>query len=121
MAETNPGTRIVAKIIFPVADMDESIAFYRLLGFAVDTDGGGYAWVTNGGGEVLHLALTDDLDRSSNPAAGYFHVQDVDDWHAAWATTGVEVGALVDQPWQMREFSLRDPSGNLLRVGENLE
>ncbi len=120
MTKTNPGTRIVAKIIFPVADMDEAVAFYRLLGFAAETYDGGYAWVTSGGGEVLHLALTEDLDRAANPAAGYFHVQDVDDWHRAWAESGVEVGALVDHPWQMREFSLRDPSGNLLRVGQNL-
>ncbi len=120
MTRTNPGTLIAAKIVFPVADMDEALEFYRKLGFAVESYDGTYSWVTNAGAEVLHLALSADLDPGANPSAGYLHVQDVDDWHAAWISAGVEVSSVEDHRWQMREFSLRDPSGNLLRVGQNL-
>jgi catechol-2,3-dioxygenase len=120
MTTMNPGSRIVTKIVFPVADMGEALAFYRQLGFDVETYDGGYSWVTNSGAEVLHLALAADLDRAANPSAGYFHVQDVDDWHAAWTRCGAEVSSVEDHPWQMREFSLRDPSGNFSRVGQNL-
>ena len=116
---TNPGTRIVTKIIFPVDDLDAAAGFYRVLGFDVETWDGSYAWVTNGGDEVLHLARPDAFDRAANRAAGYFHVQDADAWHRAWTEAGVEVSPVVDQPWGMREFSLHDPAGNLLRVGQN--
>jgi len=26
-----------------------------------------------------------------------------------------------DEPWGMREFTLRDPAGNLIRIGHELE
>ena len=116
---SNPGTAIVTKIVFPVTDVVPAAAFYRSLGFVVDGDDG-YAWVTHNGGEILHLARVDDLDPALNRAAGYLHVQDAGDWHRAWTESGVDVGPLVDEPWGMREFSLRDPDGNLLRVGQNL-
>lgn len=119
MTTNNPGTKIVTKIIFPVSDMDEASAFYRTLGFQVESYDSGYAVVTNGGEEVLHLSLVSELDGQANHAAGYFHVQDAADWHAAWSSTGLEIGPIVDHPWQMREFALHDPSGNLLRVGQN--
>ncbi|MEM8923310.1 MAG: VOC family protein [Actinomycetota bacterium] len=123
---TNPGTWIVTKIIFPVADMGVAVDFYRRLGFEVEQYDSGYAWVRHRGEELLHLALAPALNPEDNAAAGYLHVQDVADWHAAWSATdadaevGVVVGPLLDQPWGMREFSLRDPSGNLLRIGQNL-
>ena len=122
---TNPGTRIVTKIVFPVDDVAAAVAFYRGLGFAVEAYDDGYAWVNQAtgpaaGDEVLHLARADDFDREANRAAGYLHVQDVDAWHGSWVDAGVDVSPLVDQPWGMREFTLRDPFANLLRVGQNL-
>lgn len=118
---TAPNDTIVTKIIFPVIDMTASIAFYRSLGFEVESYDDGYAWVRHQGGEILHLAAAPDLNPDQNRAAGYFHVQDTNAWHAAWsADTDVELGPVEDLPWQMREFRLTDPSGNLLRVGQNL-
>ncbi len=120
-AGANPGTRIVAKIVFPVDDMAEAVGFYQRLGFDVETYDDGYAWVRNGDDEVAHLALVEDLDVAANRAAGYWHVQDVDDWHAAWTRSGAAAaGEVVDRPWGMREFEITDPAGNLLRVGQNL-
>ena len=112
-----PNDRIVAKIIFPTIDMAASIEFYRSLGLEVVSYDDGYAWVRHDGEEVLHLARVDAFDVEANRAAGYWHVQDADRWHER-----LSAGApspLVDQPWGMREFSLHDPSGNLLRVGQN--
>ena len=110
---------LVAKIVFPVHDMAAAVAFYRCLGFEVESYDDGYSWVRHGGAEVLHLALVDDLDPDANHAAGYWHVLDVDHWHERFADAGDARGEIVAQPWGMREFRLIDPSGNLLRVGEN--
>lgn len=115
-----PSASIVTKIIFPVDDIDRVAAFYRQLGFEVEAWDGSYAWVTSGGEEVLHLARPDGFDPEANRAAGYFHVQDAAAWHRAMAESGIELAPLVDEPWGMREFSLRDPAGNLLRVGQNI-
>ncbi len=120
MSDANPGTHIVPKIIFPVGDMPEAIEFYRGLGFVVESYDGGYAWVKHRGEELLHLSLADDFDRTANRAAGYLHVQDAAQWHQAWSNAAADVSELVDFPWNMREFSLHDPSGNLIRVGQNL-
>lgn len=117
---TAPNDKIVTKIIFPVSDMAPAVAFYRSLGFEVESYDDGYAWVRHKGGEILHLAAVPELDPDSNRAAGYFHVQDVAAWHGVWTEAGVELGPVEDLPWKMREFRLTDPSGNLLRVGQNI-
>lgn len=116
---TLPAERIVTKIIFPVRDLAEAVGFYETIGFEVEAVDESYAWVRHRGEEVLHLALSAGLDPAVNAAAGYLHVQDPDAWHAA-CSEAVEAGELADRPWGMREFEMRDPSGNQLRVGANL-
>ncbi|MFW2381267.1 MAG: bleomycin resistance protein [Acidimicrobiales bacterium] len=111
---------IVTKIIFPTLDMGKSIAFYEQVGFEVQSYDDGYAWVRIDGRELFHLAHVADLDVEANRAAGYFHVQDVDDVYRRWSNYAEPVAALADQPWGMREFSVKDPSNNLLRLGQNL-
>ncbi len=111
---------MLTKIIFPTADMKASIAFYEGLGFSVVSYDEGYAWVQIDGRELFHLASYPELNRGENRAAGYFHVQDVDAIHAKWTAKVETTDPLGDRPWNMREFSVADPSGNLLRVGKNL-
>jgi predicted enzyme related to lactoylglutathione lyase len=119
MTSINPRTRIVAKTILPVVDMDDAMAFYERLGFEVRRYDAGYAWMVHVGSEVLHLAIALELQPRANEAAVYFHVQDADAWHAAWSDVGIDLTPIQDEPWGMREFSLTDPSGNRLRVGQN--
>ncbi len=116
---TGPTTSTVA--IFPVLDMKDAASFYESLGFMVDEYlDGEYAWVMDSTGEVLHLAVVESLDRAANRSAAYLHVDDVDVRRAKWVTAGVEASPVEDKSWGMREFSIRDPDGNLLRVGRNL-
>ncbi len=104
--------------ILPVADMAAAGAFYRALGFEVAAHDNEYALVLRGGREIFHLRLAADLAPPANPAALYLHVDDADAWHARWRSAA-ELTDVADQPWGMREFALRDPSGNLIRVGCN--
>jgi uncharacterized glyoxalase superfamily protein PhnB len=109
---------VAVQPIFPVAAIEPAIAFYRRLGFEVVQYDEDYAWVTWEGHEIVHLRHVPDLEVAANAASCYVHVEDVDGWHARWSTaSGVEVAELADQPWGMREFSVTDPSGNLVRVG----
>jgi uncharacterized glyoxalase superfamily protein PhnB len=44
-------------------------------------------------------------------------VADADALYAEWSGSGVEAETPMTSDYGMREFVLRDPSGNLLRVG----
>lgn len=114
------GDGLISTPIFPTADMDRSAAFYRAAGFEVDAYDSGYAFVLSAGRELLHLAGADDLDPVRNQSAAYVNTPEADDWHRAWTDAGLPVSAIDDQPYGMREFEVRDPSGNLLRIGRNI-
>ncbi len=109
--------------ILPVADMVEAVGFYRSLGFTVDAYDDQYAWVKHCGWEFLHLRLVTGLEAVSNEATAYVHVADVDAWRSAMtaATNRREsVGEARDEAWGMREFSVADPSGNVVRFGRKV-
>ena len=120
MNANGPLLRIVTKTIFPVSEMPEAVAFYRRLGFDVEEFDEAYALVKHDDEEILHLRLVPRLDVASNEAAGYFHVEDADSWHGLWTKGDLAPGVIEDRPWGMREFSVTDPSGNLIRVGHNI-
>ena len=113
-------SHVVVRPILPVVDMAASTEFYQRLGFHVECFDAGYAWVQDDGHELFHLRLVPGLVRDTNRAACYLHVPDADERHARWSAAGVELTPIADEPWEMREFSLHDPSGNLIRVGHNL-
>lgn len=120
MNANGPLLRIVTKTIFPISDMSEAGAFYRGLGFDVEEFDEAYALVLHNDEEILHLWSAPQLDVASNEAAGYFHVEDADFWHALWSNADIPLRVIEDRPWGMREFSFTDPSGNLIRVGHNI-
>lgn len=113
-------TRLVPKVILPVVSMESAAAFYRQLGFDVQSYDSQYAWVVHDRKEILHLREVAGLDPGVNAASCYLHVGDADGWHAAWTAAELPVEPIEDQPWGMREFSVVDPSGNLIRVGQNI-
>jgi catechol 2,3-dioxygenase-like lactoylglutathione lyase family enzyme len=106
--------------ILPVRDLDEALAFWSRSGLTVERYDDGYAFVLADGAELVHLALHPSVDPAMNPSACYVHVADVQDWHGRLAAAGLPVTPVRDEPWGMREFSVRDPSGNLVRVGRPL-
>ena len=103
--------------ILPTTDLDAAAEFYLAAGLTVERYDAGYAFVSYGGHEVLHLAVVPELDPAANFTASYLHVPDVDAVHDQLRAAGLPVTSVRDEPWGMREFSLVDPSGNRLRVG----
>ncbi len=108
----------------PVTDMGEAVAFYEGAGFGVRRymeeggEPGGFAFVEFDGQSVFDLDAI-DIDPSRNGAGCYLVVHGVDDWYGRMAAAGLPVSPLADQPWAMREFTLSDPSGNRVRIGES--
>lgn len=105
--------------IFPVRDMGEAREFWTRAGLEVEPYDEGYAFVLAGGAEIAHLHRVLHLNPEHNPAACYVHVVDPAEWHDRWKAAGLPVTDLRVEPWGMQEFSVRDPSGNLVRVGRN--
>lgn len=83
-------------------------------------EGGGFAFASYADESVFDLDLIEHLDPATNAAGCYIIVPDVDAWHARLTALGVNVTALEDTPWGMREFRLTDPSGNGIRFGRSL-
>ncbi len=118
-AGTLPAGRVVATPILEVPDLVAATGFYRDVGFEVTAYDDGYAFVCVHGEEVMHLRLGPSATRHDDQRA-YLHVADAAAWHVAMRERSAPVTALEDEPWGMREFALRDPFGNVVRIGQNL-
>jgi predicted enzyme related to lactoylglutathione lyase len=103
--------------IFPVRDLQTSLAHYQRLGFDIrEYEGGGYGYVTRDGVEI-HLGVVPDISPSSAKHSAYLWVDDADELAAAWQTAGGEVHMPEDTEWGQHEGALVDPDGNVLRFG----
>ena len=122
----------------PHTDPDASLAFYRdALGFEVRGDVGyeGMRWITVGpAGQpgtsiVLEPAAADpgvteeerrtitEMMAKGTYAGVQLATPDVDALFASFEAKGVEiVQEPMDQPYGLRDFAIRDPAGNLIRV-----
>ena len=115
--------------ILPSRDLDETRAFYQQLGF-VAWFGKGGPWtyeILSRGQLVVHFFAEPSLKPGENDTSIYWRVKDADRFHHVCAALNLldegipRLTAPVDQPWGMREFTLVDPSGNLVRVGHDLD
>lgn len=108
----------------PVVNMDEAIAFYELAGFQINRwmDGdqpGGFAFVDYDDVSVFDLGEEPEMDPGTNRAACYLITDEADAWHVRLSEAGLPVTEMADQPWGMCEFTLRDASGNHIRIGRS--
>jgi catechol 2,3-dioxygenase-like lactoylglutathione lyase family enzyme len=104
-----------AVTIVPAVDLDESQAFYERLGFALVSryEAEGYRILADAKGASVHLTGVDRewVDPSRTAYGIYFYSEDVD-------ALAAEFRQRADpKPWGLREFSIGDPSGTLVRVG----
>ena len=114
--------------ILPARNLDETRAFYEKLGF-IPWFGADAAWayeIFSRGHLVVHFFAEPGLTPAKNDSSCYWRVKDADRFYQEFAalrlpSEGIpRLTAPVDQPWGMREFTLVDPSGNLVRVGHDL-
>ena len=108
--------------VLPVSDMPRALAFYRdVLGFEVLWQYGEPTVRAGVGRDGFDLQLDLPPEGARGPVSVYFHVDDVESYHAACSERG---GALVrelgDQPFGLRDFVVEDPDGNHLGFGQPL-
>ena len=113
--------RVVA--IIPAGDIDASEAFYKRLGFRVESDYGDYRLLADDLGWHLHLTKCPGWPRrvEDNPVALYLYVDDVDAVAERVRELIIEKGTPSQKPWGTYEFAVSDPSGTLVRVGRITE
>ena len=111
--------------ILPALDLARTRAFYQSLGFKAGYNDDHYD-ILRRGQLVVHLEHTNNLTPERNHSSCYWRVPDADRLHQEFAALAFPSTGLPrltepqDQPWGMREFTLQDPSGNLIRVGHEL-
>jgi catechol 2,3-dioxygenase-like lactoylglutathione lyase family enzyme len=120
-----------------VHDPDQALAFYRdTLGLELRNDvaKGEFRWITVGAASQpgVAIVLTNYLNGSpaDQDALGaliakgalngvHFNSDDLDASFEKVDASGVEiVQEPTDQPWGTRDFAVRDPSGNLIRIDQ---
>lgn len=113
--------RVVA--IVPAADIDVSEAFYKRLGFRVESDYGDYRLLADGRGWHLHLTKVDGWPRTieDNPLGLYLYVEDVDAAAERVRELIIEKCTPRRTSWGTYEFAVSDPSGTLVRVGRVID
>ncbi|MDX1964819.1 MAG: VOC family protein [Pirellulales bacterium] len=108
----------------PCRSLDQTLAFYRRLGFSGDIHPHGDYAILQRGSVELHFFTMTNLRPEISHAGCYIRVADVDSFFAACQTAKLPLSgiprqdSLNDQPWGMREFAIVDPDGNLLRIGQ---
>ncbi|HWA52751.1 MAG TPA: VOC family protein [Solirubrobacterales bacterium] len=120
-----------------VHDPDQALAFYRdALGLELRNDvaKGEFRWLTVGAGSQPGVAIVLTNYLNGSPAdqdalaaliakgalnGVHFHTDDLDATFAKLDASGAEiVQEPTDQPWGTRDFAVRDPSGNLIRIDQ---
>ena len=114
--------------ILPARDLAEIRAFYEKLGFSAWFRGRA-PWdyeIISRGHLVVHFFAKPELTPGENDCSCYWRVKDADLFYQEFAllhlsSEGIpRLTAPADKAWGMREFTLVDPSGNLIRVGHDL-
>lgn len=108
--------------VLPARNLRALMAFYRGLGFSLQGPGDAptpYVLARQGRFEI-HLWKTTVARRG----LAYLRTGSVDRLHRRFAKAGLpargapSLGEPRDRPWGMREFTLVDPEGNRIRVGQ---
>jgi hypothetical protein len=105
--------------VLPAIDIRDTIFFYETkLGFLA-TNYGVYAIMTKGDIQ-LHFFECRDPELCKNPGC-YIYVNNIEDLYAKLSVLDIihPNGKLEERSWGMKEFSVTDNNGNVLRFGED--
>jgi catechol 2,3-dioxygenase-like lactoylglutathione lyase family enzyme len=113
--------------ILPSRSVNDTLAFFRRLGFDGTIWGEPYSYAILRRGTVeIHFFTHKELRPAESSASCYIRVSDVESIYRAFALVELprrgipRQDVLEDKPWGMREFAIVDPDGNLIRIGQTI-
>jgi lactoylglutathione lyase len=110
----------VRTVSIPVDDQDESLRFYRRLGFTVlrdmPTPAGRWIELSPGRGNVILTLEPAGPDVHRGAIGIRFTSDDVDAAHAAMTADGIDVDEILRWPGVPAMFAFRDPDGNAFSI-----
>ena len=116
----------IAIPILPSRSVNDTLTFFRRLGFEGKIHGNGdYAILTLGSVEI-HFFTHHELRPAESCGMCYIRVSNVEAIYREFALAELprkgipRQDGLDDKPWGMREFAIVDPDGNLIRIGQTL-
>lgn len=95
--------------------------FVDVLGFIIVAEPDGWIFVRKDNCMIMLGECPNDLHPSEIGCHNYFaylRVDDVDAYHAQVQRAGIQLDAVEDKPWGMREFGLKTPEGHRIRIGQ---
>ncbi len=113
------------KAFVPSKDFERSKRFYQALGFTQAWSDDNLAYFHHG--NVSFLLQNFYVEALAHNLMMHLLVEDVDAWHKKVTasdlsqTFDVRVSQLKDQPWNMRDFTVHDPSGVLWYIAQNTD
>lgn len=113
------------KVFLPARDFALSQQFYKDLGFESPWNSEELAYFHQGD-HCAFLLQNFYVKEFAENLMMHLLVEDVEAWYAKVRDDdlagryGVRCSELLDQPWNMRDFTLHDPSGVLWRIGQNI-
>jgi len=116
----------IAIPILPSRSLEDTLVFYRCVGFEGQIHGHGDYAILKRGPVELHFFTQRELRPAESSAGCYIRVSDVESIYRASDSAELprkgipRRDALEDKPWGMKEFAIVDPDGNLIRIGQTL-
>ncbi|MEM8928619.1 MAG: VOC family protein [Bacteroidota bacterium] len=108
----------------PMRDQTATREFYLTqLGFKVFGEYDGYLMIKKDKIQI-HFFLFQELDPKENYAGVYIRTDHIDEWYQSLLDNKTAIhpnGKLEAKPWKQKEFSIVDPTGNLLTFGQGIE
>ena len=102
--------------IFSVSDITRSVAWFEKAGFEVSLHDDTYAFAHRNRDLIIHLVQIAGGEPPGHSGL-YIHCQDADRVAAEWRQAGLDVEGPRDEDYGMREGSVADPDGNVIRFG----
>ncbi|WP_349435287.1 VOC family protein [Pararhizobium sp. A13] len=118
MTEIEDDDRIEVLPVLPSLNIPETLSFYRdKLGFGTLVYETEDYLILRRDGMELHFWLIDDRSLCEKTSV-YLRGGGIADLHREFAARGVDrLSEMALRPWNMEEFYIHDPHGNLLRFG----
>jgi catechol 2,3-dioxygenase-like lactoylglutathione lyase family enzyme len=117
ITQTSQPTLVSIAPRFVVGDLAQALAFYEQLGFATVYQDEAFAIVERDGID-LHLNVSEEPPKRHSVC--WIGVTNIEALYQQYLPANAISPPLVAQPWEFKEFCIRDPFRNLLLFAEGI-